>query len=74
MKAYITIIGNDILCSLETTEGKGLRIAISDDMLERLNRWSSRYDATVRTRDPSLLAPIGSEIFNWLDESGWASE
>ena len=41
--------------------------------MEQLRGWAKRYDDALRADREGELAAIGSEMFAWLDESGWAS-
>ena len=77
MKANITITGNDIVCSSETTASGEIRIPLDDDIIARMKTWAERYDRIVRLSprffDPTLLPDLGREIFSWIDVKGWAS-
>ena len=63
MKACITILGSDIICSNETLYKKEYRISFSDNTLKILKDWSQRYDRAVLSGDPAPLIPLGIEIF-----------
>ena len=75
MRACIQIVGTDILCRQDgARRDEDVRIALNSEVLSRLRDWSGQYDRVVRSNDPSLLLGLGSEMFAWLDESGWASK
>ncbi len=74
MRARITIVGSDIFCILDTAGSRNLRIELSNETFTSLNDWSGKYNRVVRSGDPSTLLTLGTEIFTWFDEGGWASE
>ena len=74
MKARLTIIGNDVLGNLDPPEGPGLRLALTDENLNRLKNWADRYGRAVISKNHDALPIIGHEMFDWLDETGWASK
>ncbi len=68
--AVIELVGEDVRCSVAGGGDTRLSIAAAR---QRLEDWASRYDrAAERNLDAELLA-IGTEMFGWLDDSGWAS-
>ena len=75
MYARISILGADILCECDGMKpNESARIPITEKTLDRLNHWKIKYKQAVRSNNPDLLPIIGGEIFEWLDESGWASK
>ena len=75
MRARISIIGDDISCSLEPLRDSGdIRIELTNETLSMLGDWAGQYARAVQSGDPSLLLVLGSEMFTWLDGSGWASK
>ena len=74
MRARISLLGNDLLCEqLGADSGEPVRLPLSDETLARLRGWAEQYGRAVRVRDAAGLLPLGSEMFAWLDEAGWAS-
>ena len=73
MKGCISIVGSDIHASLSPEADKEVRIALSDETLSKLKSWADGYDRALRANDPLPLTAIGAKIFEWLDQSGWAS-
>ena len=75
MRARISIIGNEILCECDGAERNAdIRIPLTSEALTRLNSWAQQYRRAVRSGDPSLLPDVGTQMFDWLDESSWASK
>ncbi len=75
MHARISIIGTDILCDGDSPEqNAAVRIPLTDEALIRLNGWTQQYTRTIRSGDESPLPGLGATMFDWLDESGWASK
>ena len=71
MKASVTLVGDHIRCSRDGAEGLGdVRIPFD---VKKMVEWATRYDRAVCAGDPSLLLSIGSELFSWIDQDGWAS-
>ena len=68
MRASITIMGSDILCQ----SGGEIRIPL-DETLPKLRDWAGRYERAVQSGDPAMLLSIGSEMWDWLNDSGWAA-
>jgi hypothetical protein len=74
MRAEITILGNDICCRQEASRmGEEVRIALTSETLDRLQAWATQYKRAVTNGDPSFLLGLGTELFTWLDTTGWAS-
>ena len=74
MNARISIVANDIVCECGVPkQNADVRIPLTDEALATLTQWAQRYRRAVRSGDPSPLMAIGSEMFKWLDDSGWAS-
>ncbi len=74
MKACITLNGNDIFGRSEARTHNEVRIPISPETLTRLKEWSRQYDRALLAKEPAMLLTIGSEIFAWMDNGGWASQ
>ena len=72
MLARISILGSDILC--ECDGSADIRIPLTEQTLTKIKDWKEQYKRSVRSNNPEPLLSIGIEIFDWLDESGWASQ
>ncbi|MCB9139275.1 MAG: CHAT domain-containing protein [Caldilineaceae bacterium] len=70
MDARISLIGNDVLCE---SNDQSTRRALDAAAREQLTAWTTRYRAATVQHDPASLVDVGSELFAWLDEDGWAS-
>ncbi len=74
MKARISIIGTDVLCEYDRAGRiEDVRIPLTDETLKRLDEWNRQYRRAVRSGDPDPLLGLGAGMFDWLDETGWAS-
>ena len=75
MDALISLLGDTLVCEIAGTASDSVtRIPVTPDVLERLRRWGEEYRRAVRLRDASLLLPVGTEMFQLFDETGWASQ
>ena len=70
MDARISLIGNDVLCE---SNDQSTRRALDAAAREQLTAWTTDYRAATVRHDPASLVDVGSELFAWLDEDGWAS-
>jgi hypothetical protein len=67
----IELIGGDVFCSIS---GGGAEVRLpSGPAVAKLQGWSKRYDNASRRDNEGELSAIGREMFDWLDEPGWAS-
>jgi hypothetical protein len=74
MRARISIIGADILCEChDAGQPAEVRISLDENTLNRFKDWTQQYRRSLRLDDPSALPALGSTMFDWLDESRWAS-
>ncbi|MEW5735218.1 MAG: CHAT domain-containing protein [Thermodesulfobacteriota bacterium] len=70
MEALVTIRGSDVFA---TASGHECRVELNADSLAKMQSLAARYRKSVLLHDSSLLLGLGTELFAWLDASGWAS-
>ncbi|MFW6133757.1 MAG: CHAT domain-containing protein, partial [Planctomycetota bacterium] len=70
MQARLSILATTLLC--ECPKGEE-RIPLTDETLDQMARWAGAYRQAVRNGDATALAPLGTDLFAWLDGAGWAS-
>ncbi len=67
----IEILGDDVFCSI-AGGGREARLPLIE-ATPKLQGWVQCYDKASERDDEGELAAIGREMFDWLNESGWAS-
>ncbi|MDR1969493.1 MAG: CHAT domain-containing protein, partial [Burkholderiaceae bacterium] len=70
-RALVELVGEDIRLAVAGGPEQRLDYAASK---ERLEAWAKRYDLAIsREERQGDLLSIGQEMFDWLDDTGWAS-
>src|SRR5437868_3268625 len=69
LRARIELQGEDLFCA-DTGEGGASSLKpLSPEALSRLEGWSARYDAAVRSRAAEPLVEIGRDIADFLNDA-----
>lgn len=71
MKATIQLVGTDLLCRCPGLSSE-CRLDGADG-LAKLQAWATRYGKAAKHNYEADLLAIGREMFDWLNESGWAA-
>jgi tetratricopeptide (TPR) repeat protein len=70
-RATIELRGSDIACG-PSYGGSEPRLS-ADIAQAKLALWAGQYEARVKEGNEDDLLAIGREMFEWLDQTGWAS-
>ena len=73
MQARLSITGADVLCSRGGGGAENERRLLIKDNFKQMQAFAEAYEAAVKAHASDALAPLGQDIFAWLDGgTGWA--